>query len=80
MDKITKFIKKLNKKERKLLLQKIVKLKKGDLDDLDIKRIVGAEYYRLRVGKIRIIFSYKNSKLELIIIAWRDDNIYKNIK
>jgi mRNA-degrading endonuclease RelE of RelBE toxin-antitoxin system len=80
MDKISKFLKKLNKQERKLLLSKIVKLKKGDLDDLDIKKIRGTSHYRLRAGRIRVIFSYNNGGFELIIITWRNDNTYKNIK
>ncbi len=80
MNKIKKFLNKINKKERAALLKKIKLLEKRKIDDLDIKKIQTSNLYRLRVGKIRVIFRYSDSLFKILFIGWRDDNTYKKLK
>ncbi|KXG44756.1 type II toxin-antitoxin system RelE family toxin [Tepidibacillus decaturensis] len=57
-----KFINKQDTQQRKRILSAIYGLPKGD-----VKKLKGNEYYRLRIGDIRVIFT-KNDK-ELIILV-----------
>ncbi|HOA56333.1 MAG: type II toxin-antitoxin system RelE/ParE family toxin [Clostridiaceae bacterium] len=57
-----KFINKQDTYQRKRILSAIYGLPKGD-----VKKLKGYEYYRLRVGDFRVIFT-KNDK-ELIILV-----------
>jgi len=57
-----KFINKQDVYQRKRILTAIYRLPEGD-----VKKLKGYEYYRLRVGDFRIIFT-KNDK-ELIILV-----------
>jgi len=44
-----------------------------------VKRIVGTDYFRLRVGKYRIILDIQNNKLIIYVIdLGLRGNIYKN--
>lgn len=57
-----KFINKQDTQQRKRILTAIYGLPKGD-----VKKLKGYEYYRLRVGDFRVVFT-KNDK-ELIILV-----------
>jgi len=82
-----KFIEKANKKDRDRLRQRIKSLllaieEHGAIPfrDMDIKKLSGewSGFFRMRVGKIRVIFGIDNQKGELAIyeIDYRGD-IYK---
>ncbi|MDD3303235.1 MAG: hypothetical protein PHN31_06790 [Candidatus Gracilibacteria bacterium] len=77
MDKITKFLLKLSLKERVLLLSIIQKIMFGNFIGLDLKKMEGENsLYRVRKGKIRIIFYKDSNKIKIIDINYRGQ-IYK---
>ena len=78
MDKITKFLLRLSKKEREILLFLLERIKNLDLDWLDIKKLEWEKnMYRVRKWKIRIIFK-KLWNTGLIIDMNYRSQIYKN--
>ncbi len=80
MDKLKKFIDKLTTREKKDLEPILVKLKKLDFRELDVKKLKNTEgLYRVRKGNIRIIYTLKNGVVSLISIERRSDNSYKNL-
>ena len=71
-----KFINKQDNYQRKRILSAIYGLPKGD-----VKKLKGYEYYRLRVGDFRVIFTTKNDK-ELVILVIDIGNrgqVYENL-
>ncbi len=78
MNKLDKFLCKLDKKTR-LVIEKIVTLIiLGNFSVLDIKKLRGSQnMYRVRVGRIRIVFEQiKNGSIFIKNISYRDDNTY----
>lgn len=77
-DKITKFIESLDKKLKAKLKEKLIVLKKDPFGMKGVKKLQGINenIYRLRVGKIRIIYKvHVNNFVEIIDIDYRG-NIY----
>ena len=79
MNKIKKLLKKLSKKERAVLLDKITILQSGEANNFNVKKIKESIFYRLRVKNLRIFFHYKDEKLVLDDIRPKDKNTYKNL-
>jgi len=78
MHKIDKFLLKLNKKERKLILTIIAKLEINKLDNLDVKKLKGFEdIFRARKGNFRIVFQRQPNEIVLIKIERKKDDTYK---
>lgn len=82
MDKIEKFLKRLSKKNFKSLMNETFpKIRSLDLKGLDLKPLTGYKgLYRVKVGKIRIIF-FKDTKQKRGIIVAIDHRgkIYKQL-
>ena len=77
MDKINKFLLKLNKKEKNNLLTVLKKILALKADQLDIKKLKNlSNHFRVKAGKIRIIFEKRENKIILKKINFRG-NIYK---
>ena len=79
MDKISKFLNKLSQKELTAVKDVLVKIKKGETANLDMKKLKGADnFFRIRKGDIRIIYRI-NEKEEIILlnIERKNDNTYK---
>lgn len=78
MDKTTKFLKKLNPKER-LLLEKLIKLVlAGKVEGLDIKRLKGFDdIFRARSGDIRIMYRKVPKDIKIIEISRRSEKTYR---
>lgn len=75
-DKITKFINSLNEKIRKQLKTKLEDLKKSPFTMKGVKKMEGTDgIYRLRMGKIRIVYKIAKNGIEIIDIDYRG-NIY----
>ncbi|MEK7171547.1 MAG: type II toxin-antitoxin system RelE/ParE family toxin [Patescibacteria group bacterium] len=77
-DKITKFIESLDKKIKAKLKAKLLLLKQNPFDMKDVKKLhgVGENMYRLKIGKIRVIYKVNgNGGVEIIDIDYRG-NIY----
>ncbi len=78
MDKIKKFLKKLDKKTREKILIVVFKVITRDFSDLDLKKLRGEkDVFRTRAGDFRIIFKISKSGVKIIKIDRRDDRIYK---
>ena len=79
MDKIEKLFRKISQKSREQLLLVISKLLSGQKAGLNIKKLKGTDFFRLRSGRFRIIFHYEDNSKEIIIdsIKLRDENTYK---
>lgn len=76
MDKIEKFLLKLNKKEREVFQKIFNDLIIFNLKNYDIKALKGLPgLFRLRKGKIRIIFFKDQSKGYIVDVNYRG-NIY----
>jgi len=76
MDKIEKLLKKISKKQREKLFAIITKLLSGDKKGLNIKKLKGTDFYRLKSGRFRIIF-HKETDIIIDSIKLRDENTYK---
>lgn len=77
-DKVSKFINSLDKKTRARLKKRLIDLKNNSIKPSgDIKKLKGCkeDLYRLRMGKIRIIYKINNNNIEIIDIDYRG-NIY----
>ena len=74
MDKISKFLGKLSKKELATILIILSDIRALNLEQYDVKALKGKDrLFRLRKGKIRIIFKKQDSKGILVKIAFRKD-------
>ena len=76
-DKISKFIDSLDLKTKARLKEKLKQLKQNPFAMTGVKKLVnsGGAAYRLRIGKIRIIYVVNNGDIEIIDIDFRG-NIY----
>lgn len=76
-DNITKFIESLDEKTRSLLKKKLCELQENSYKMAGVKKMKGMENaYRLKIGKIRIIYTiHKDNSSEIIDIDYRG-NIY----
>lgn len=77
MDKITKALKKLTEKERRLVSDALEQLRSGKTANPDVKKLKGRnDIFRVRKGNIRII--YKAGKnISVLSIERRRENTYK---
>ncbi|MDD2693341.1 MAG: hypothetical protein PHY14_00235 [Candidatus Gracilibacteria bacterium] len=79
MDKITKFLLKLSLSERIILLEILEQISNLHLDNLDVKKLAGeTDLFRVRKGKIRIIFRKVGQKGMIVNIDYRGD-VYKDL-
>lgn len=74
MLKYIKFLQKLPKSLREKLILVVQRIAKNDLKNLDIKPLVAnGDFYRCRVGKIRIIFEKRKEENIIHDIGFRGD-------
>ncbi len=75
-DRIKKFIAKLDTKTKEKIAQKTKALVKDPFNQRDIKKISGSKnFYRLRVGDIRVIYKITKDQVKIIDVDYRG-NIY----
>lgn len=79
MDKIKKLFNKLSKIEKEGIISVLSLLVSNDLVGLDIKKIVGTDYWRVRSGRYRILFKKENDENIVYEIRLRNENTYKNL-
>ena len=81
MDKITKFLKKLSKKEQKTLGYIVDQVSRGDISGLDVKKLKGEKnIFRVRQGNLRLIFLRIKDEVRVISVGRRNDNTYNKIR
>lgn len=77
MDHIEKLFRKITRDERALLSSISQKLLRGETDGLNIKKLSGSDFYRLRKGIFRIIFHYKNKIPIIDSIRLKNEKTYR---
>lgn len=78
MDKISKALKFLSDKEREAVKSLLIKIKRKDFRFLDVKKLKGREdIFRIRKGKIRIIYRINTGGVYILTIERRSDKTYK---
>ena len=79
MDKITKILQKVSKKDSRNIISILEKIKQGKLQNLDIKKLKGHEnVFRIRVGDYRIIFQRIEGEYFILEISKRREDTYNN--
>lgn len=76
-NKVEKFFRSLDKKTRERIKIKLKELKKDPFDARGVKKMKdwGDNIYRLRIGKIRLIYEVIENDIEIVDINYRG-NIY----
>jgi len=70
-----KFINKQDVQQRKRILVAIYKLPFGD-----VKKLKGNEFYRLRIGDIRVLFTKNDEELVILVVSVGNrGQIYENM-
>jgi len=77
MDKIDKALNKLSQKERDKVKIIINKLINNDFNNLDVCKLKNrSDIYRIKSGRIRIIYYLKNNNINILVIERRNDTTY----
>jgi mRNA-degrading endonuclease RelE of RelBE toxin-antitoxin system len=80
MDKITKLLSVIPKKDRIAIFEALQDLYKKNYAKLDIKKLKNHEsIYRIRCRNYRIIYFYEENKIHILKIQKRNESSYKNI-
>jgi len=80
MDDIQKFFKKLSAKEYEALMLVYLQIKKDYTKVPGILKLVGYQnLYRVRVGRVRFVFSVTNGEILILRVMNRDENTYRNL-
>lgn len=78
-DKLQKFVNKLSPKDRELLKLLVLRIKLDDTSGLDIKRLQGhADLFRLRKGRLRVVYRKSIDEFRVVHMAMRDDQTYRD--
>jgi len=78
MHRIKKALKKLSSDEHRKLKLILLNIQNKDFQYLDIKKLRNRDdIYRVRKGKIRIIFRYVNDSIYILSVERRSDTTYK---
>lgn len=79
MQNVEKFLKKLNLRDRSRLENAILNIISGRLLGLNVKKLKGVEnIFRVRIGKVRIVYEKIDGTCIIVEVGWRDDNTYRN--
>jgi mRNA-degrading endonuclease RelE of RelBE toxin-antitoxin system len=80
VDKIEKALKKLKKKEKEAIKSILTKVQKEKIRDLDIKKLKGRDdIFRVRKGKIRVVFRKNSENISILSIERRSDKTYRDL-
>lgn len=79
MDKIDKFLAKLNTHESLKVLNAIADILSGRTATYNLKKLKGYnDVYRVRVGTIRIIYKQLDGDIEVLDVGRRSEKMYKD--
>jgi mRNA interferase RelE/StbE len=78
---VDRFLKNLNPKQFRQILQKILRLRLNP-NPPDSKQLIGhPEYKRVDIGEFRIIFRVEGETIKIALVGKRnDDEVYKKFK
>lgn len=77
MGDLKKALKKFNNAEKSIIESILIQLKAGFFENFDIKKLQGSrDVFRVRKGKIRIIFIKNGEQINILAIERRSDNTY----
>ena len=78
--KLQKFLAQLTKAEKRVVDRTIDQVTSGDVTGLQIVKLKGStNIYRVRKGRIRIIYrSLENKEVEIVQVSRRDDKTYRD--
>lgn len=80
VDKIKKILTQFSAKEKEWVKNLLLQIKNNKLDNLDFKKLKGRDdIYRVRKGKIRIIYRINKGEIYLLAVERRNEGTYKNI-
>ena len=78
MDDNKKFIGRLSPVEREHIIETISRILARDTAGLDVKKLRGyADIFRVRVGRIRIIYTQNVDDVRIVQISFRKEDTYK---
>jgi len=78
MDKVKKALQKLSAKERQRIKRILLKITKGQMQRVDIRKLKGRnDIFRVRSGGLRIIFRRDKGGIFILTIARRNEKTYK---
>lgn len=78
MDKITKFLTRLTKKERDRVTQAMVDVIAGDLSGYNRKKMKGhANVYRIRISDIHIVYLELDGERRILLVDRRGETTYR---
>jgi mRNA interferase RelE/StbE len=79
MEKLLKFLSKLNTKEREMTERALMAIKLNTLDGFNVKKLKGyTDIYRLRVKDVRIIFKKEGESKLILDIGRRNEKTYRD--
>ena len=77
MERLEKNLNSLSENQKIKIKEILLKIKSGNLNNLDLKKLKEREdVFRVRKGKIRVIFYYKKDEIYILSIEKRNDNTY----
>ena len=80
MDKVSKFLQRLTKKEFLETEKLIERIIAGDIAKLNVKKLKGTSHlFRVRKGGIRVIFQRKDGIVRILEIERRGEQTYRHL-
>ncbi len=81
MDRLEKELRKLTRKELKRVDAVLAKIRRGDIDTLQVKQLRGhVHLFRVRVGRLRVIYEKDTGGVvTLLAVRRRDDLTYRDL-
>ncbi len=78
MDAIEKFMRRVVGKERAFINSAISRLIRREIVGMDIRKLKGnGDFFRVRSGDFRIIYTERNGKIIIIMVDRRSEDTYK---
>lgn len=78
MDRNEKFLRRLSAKDFEIVQETITKMLANDFTGLHIKKLSGySNAYRVRVGRVRIVYLQLPDDIEILFIGNRNETTYK---
>jgi len=79
MQKLDKFLAKLDSERREKILAILIRIHAGDFQGLNLRKLKAVgPLYRVRIGRVRIIFEMDTNGIRLVDIDFRNETTYKH--